>query len=249
MIVKRISIILLISGFSLPWRLSAQDDTTEQLWFEYMLEYPFANSFNLENSLTYSALHGSPKWRALDYSPSLEWSVTQNIDLIGQAVLSYTNQTDSYNTFELRPILGTRLYFTPNQRVQTRLLVRLEQRNFKNLETDAWTQTFRPRIRAEIIVPINKKTIFENKMWYTITDAEVLFTNDDINERFANKFRLRAGVGYRLNYTYRFEVIYMYQASRTGTDEDFTTSDNIFRFRLKHYLRKTKPTDASGVGN
>lgn len=86
-------------------------------------------------------------------------------------------------------------------------------------------------------------------MWYGIVDAEVLFTDDEINERFANKFRLRLGVGYRLNYSYRFEFIFMNQQSRTGTDEDFTSSDNIFRFRVKHYLRKTKPSDASGVGN
>ncbi len=168
---------------------------------------------------------------------------------MGQAVFSYTAQTESYNTFEVRPILGTKLYFTPNRRIQTRLLIRLEQRNFKNLEDGEWTNTFRPRIRAEIIAPINRKTIYEDKMWYAIVDAEALFTDNEINERFANKFRLRLGVGYRLNYSYRFEFIFMNQQSRTGTDEDLTTSDNIFRFRVKHYLRKTKPTDAPGVGN
>jgi Protein of unknown function (DUF2490) len=246
--VIRTSIFMIVVGLVLPWRATAQD-VTEQVWLEYMVEYPFANSFNLENSLTYSTLLGEPKWAALDYSPALEWSITQHIDLLAQAVFSYTNQTETYNTFELRPIIGTRIYFTPNQRVQTRLLLRLEQRNFKNLEDGEWTQTFRPRVRAEIIVPINRKTIFEDKMWYTITDAEVLFTDDEINERFANKFRLRIGAGYRLNYTWRFEFLYMHQASRTGTDENFTTSDNIFRFRVKHYLRKTKPSDLSGVGN
>ncbi len=246
--VIRITIVLIVVVF-LPRRASAQDDVTEQLWFEYMLEYPFANSFNLENSLTYSTLLGDPKWRALDYSPSLEWSITQHIDLIGQAVFSYTAQTESYNTFEVRPILGTKLYFTPNRRIQTRLLLRMEQRNFKNLEDGDWTHTFRPRIRAEIIAPINRKTIYEDKLWYGIVDYEALFTNDEINERFANKFRLRLGVGYRLSYSYRFEFIFMSQNSRTGTDEDLTTSDNIFRFRVKHYLRKKKPSDASGVGN
>jgi hypothetical protein len=247
--VRHIHIILVVAAVAFSSRAAAQDDVTEQLWFEYMLEYPFANSFNLENSFTYSTLLGEPKWRAFDYSPSLEWSITQHIDLIGQAVFSYTAQTESYNTFEVRPILGTKLYFTPNRRIQTRLLIRMEQRNFKNLDDGEWTHTFRPRIRAEIIAPINRKTIYEDKMWYGIVDGEALFTNDDINERFANKFRLRLGVGYRLSYGYRFEFIFMSQDSRTGTDEDLTTSDNIFRFRVKHYLRKKKPTEASGVGN
>jgi len=232
-----------------PWRVVAQDPVNEQLWFEYMLEYPFANSFNFENSLTYSTLLGDPKWRALDYSPTLEWAIDPHIELIGQAVLSYTNQTESYNTFEIRPVIGTRIFFTPHRRVQTRLLLRVEQRNFKNLEDGEWTSTFRPRIRAEVIVPINKKTIFEDDMWYAMTDAEALFTDSEINERFANKFRIRLGVGYRLNYSFRFEFLFMNQHSRTGTNEDFTTSDNIFRLRVKHYLRKHKPTKATGGGS
>ena len=51
--------------FSLPVVfLKAQ--TTEQVWEEYMLNYPFANSFNLENAFVYSTLLGKPKWRAYD---------------------------------------------------------------------------------------------------------------------------------------------------------------------------------------
>ena len=49
--------------FSLPVVfLKAQ--TTEQVWEEYMLNYPFADSFNLENAFVYSTLLGKPKWRA-----------------------------------------------------------------------------------------------------------------------------------------------------------------------------------------
>ena len=80
--------------FSLPVVfLKAQ--TTEQVWEEYMLNYPFANSFNLENAFVYSTLLGKPKWRAYDYSATLEWSVTNHIDLIAATVLSYTNQSES----------------------------------------------------------------------------------------------------------------------------------------------------------
>ena len=86
--------------FSLPsLYLQAQSSVNQQAWFEYMLNYPFANSFNLENAFTYSTLMGTPKWRAYDYSATLEWSVSNRVDIIGQTVLSYTNQTDAYNTF------------------------------------------------------------------------------------------------------------------------------------------------------
>jgi len=223
--------------------------TNLQMWDEYMLNYPFANSFNLENAFTYSTVIGTPKWRALDYGATLEWSVTNRIDVIGSTVFSYTNQTESYNTFELRPALGTRIYLTPNNRIQTRLLMRVEQRNFKNLETKDWTQEYRPRFRAESIIPINKKSYYEDKMWYGITDVEWLMKTDDVEERFANRFRWRIGAGYRLSYNLRFEFLYMLQQSRNTIEDDFESSDNIFRFRIKQYLRKSKPSLPEGAGN
>jgi len=237
--------LIILSGL-LSFTASAQNT---QIWNEYMLNYPFANSWNLENAFTYSTLVGTPKWRAYDYSATLEYSISNHIDLMAQGIISYTNQTDGYNTLELRPILGTRLYFTPNKRIQTRLLLRLEQRNFKNLETKEWSQVFRPRARAEAIIPLNKKSYFEDKLWYAITDVELLFTNQDVEERFANRFRWRIGAGYRLSYNLRFEFLYMLQESRNTLEADFETSDNIFRFRVKQYLRKHKPSTAQGTGN
>jgi hypothetical protein len=245
---KWISFSLLLS--ILPIIMHAQSTKVNtQMWDEYMLNYPFANSFNLENAFTYSTLFGEPKWRAYDYSGTVEWSVNQNIDLISQMIVSYTNQTESYNTLELRPILGTRFYFTPNKRIQTRLLLRMEQRNFKNLETKEWDMVFRPRARGEVIIPINKDSYFEDKLWYALTDLEWLLKIDDVNERFANRLRWRVGLGYRLNYNLRFEFVYMLQKSRNVIEDNFESSDNIFRFRLKQYLRKNKPATSAGVGN
>ncbi len=242
-------IYFLMAIVSLPAGIHAQS-TNEQLWFEYMINYPFANSFNIENAFVYSTLLNTPRWRSFDYSPTLEYSITPNIDISLGATLSYTGQTENYNTFEARPVLGTRIHITPNQRIVTRILLRMEQRNFKNLETKEWDTSVRSRARAEILVPINKKSIFEDKLWYGVVDAEWFFTVDqDVNERFSNRFRMRFGIGYRLSYSSRFEFIYMIQESKNAITESFYTSDNIFRFRYKHFLRKTKPTKMSGTGN
>ena len=222
----------------------------EQLWFEYMLNFPFANAFNLENTFTYSTLLNTPKWRAFDYSPTLEFALTNHIDLLAGGTLAYTNQVEDYDTFEGRLMIGTKIHFTPNKRILSRLQVRIEQRNFKNLDTKTWETVYRPRARAELLIPINRKTYFEDKLWYGILDAELLFAvDDDVQERFANRFRLRTGIGYRLSYSSRFEFLYMLQESKNGIDDSFESTDNIFRLRYKHYLRKTKPTKSTGTGN
>jgi hypothetical protein len=204
----------------------------------------------MENQFNYSTLLGSPKWNSFEYAPSVEYALTQNLDFVGGVTLSYTLQTDDYNTFEVRPMLGSRLHLTPNRRVLLRTYLRVEQRNFKNLETNEWDKTMRPRLRLESLIPINRKTYFENKLWYGIADVEWFMTVDkDVNERYANRFRMRFGAGYRMNYNFRFEFIYMIQQARDKTEEDFVNTDNVFRFRCKHYLRKTKPTKHSGSGN
>lgn len=232
-----------------PLPLCAQS-SGGQFWGEYMVNYSFVNSFNLENAFTYSTVYHSPRWQALDYAPTLEYSLDANFDFSFGVTLSYTNQTEDYNTFEVRPVLGTRIHITPNRRVLTRLFIRLEQRNIKNLDTKDWQAVWRPRTRVEGLIPLNKSSFYEDKLWYGIIDGEWFFTNDDdVNERFANRFRLRVGIGYRLHYGSRFEFIYMHQESKNAIEDSFYTSDSIFRFRYKHFLRRHKPTKFSGTGN
>lgn len=217
-----------------------------QLWGEYLVNYSFANSFNLENTLQFSTAFTSPKWRAFDYTPTLEYSVLNWLTLSAAVTLSYTAQTEDYNTFEVRPVLGTRIHITPNQRVLIRTYLRMEQRNFKNLDTKEWETSYRPRVRLEALIPINRKSYYEDKLWYGIVDFELLYTTNDVKERFANRFRLRTGIGYRLNSASRFELIYMLQESRNGIDESFTSVDNIIRVRYRHYLRRHKQLEGGG---
>ena len=220
-----------------------------QLWFEHMMNYPFANSFNLENAFTYSTLLNTPRWRAFDYSPTVEYSLTPHIDLTLGATFSYTVQSEDFNTFEVRPVVGTKIYLTQKGRLHTRVLLRLEQRNIKNLDTDEWQTVVRPRARIEALFAINKKTFSEDNLWYGIADAEWFFTTDDVDERFANRFRVRVGIGHRLTYSSRVEFIYMNQQSKNAIDDKAYTSDNVFRFRYKHFLRKSKPVKMTGTGN
>ena len=167
-----------------------------------MLNYSFANSYNLENAFKYSTLLNTPRWYAFEFTPTLDYSLTKHIDISLSTVLEYTAQTESISTFEVRPVLGTRIHITPNRRIFTRVFIRLEQRNIQNLDTKEWDNVWRPRFRAEMLIPINKKSFFDDKLWYGVLDAEwFLSVDDDVDERFANRFRLRMGIGYRLSYS------------------------------------------------
>ena len=57
---------------------------------------------------------------------------------------------------------------------------------------------------------------------------------DDPQELFANRQRIRTGIGYRRNRSWHVEALYVWTRSRDTTDENFRTSDNIIDVRLKH---------------
>ena len=228
--------------------------TNDQLWLEFMLQNPFANVYNLETAVTYSSLiNVSPKWNALDIQPTLERALTQHVDIMGALLFSNTYQNDSLLTRELRPMLGVRFHFTPNSRILTRMLVRFENRNFLNTETDSWQSSNRTRVRAEAIVPFNKPTMFAgDKLWYGIFDAETFIVLDKVvEERFANRYRIRAAIGYRLNYACRFELMYTLQGSRNEIGQTFETIDHIYRIRFKYFLNpsSTYKLKVFGSGN
>jgi hypothetical protein len=216
-----------------------------------MLNCPFARSWNIEFAGTYSTAITGAKWRSLDAQVTPEYALSNHVDLMGALFTGYTLQNQSLSTFELREMLGTRIHFTPDKRILTRFLIRLENRNLQNMETGHWTTSNRSRMRVETITPLNRPTMYSgDKLLYMILDAEAFMVLDqDVQERFANRLRFRYGFGYRFNYYTRLEFVYTLQQSKDALAEDFYTTDNIFRFRLKQYLRPHESSKAEGVGN
>ena len=53
-------------------------------------------------------------------------------------------------------------------------------------------------------------------------------------ERFANRQRIRVGLGYRHTVRWRFEALYICNPITDTTGEPFKTSDNIVNFGVKH---------------
>ncbi len=220
-------------------RMDAQTTSDGQLWIDTELNYTYKQRYLFQNELSYQTLlSGENYWYSLNMSPALEYNINSHFDLVSSIPLSYTRQNHTMNTFEIRAMLGTRIYFFPQERLQTRLLVRWEERWLYDNSDDNWDVGNRLRMRGEFLYPINKKSYFEDKTWYGIADAEMFVsTSSDIDERFANRFRIRAGVGYRLSYRLRFEGIYLCQFSRNTINDKFDSVSSVLRLRIKYYFQ------------
>jgi hypothetical protein len=214
----------------------------QQLWFDYQLDYPFANQYLFEVTGSYqTVLTDSAKWRSMNISPVFEYQLTTRFDLIGGVPFAYTNQTSTYNTFEADPYVGTRFHISQNKRIDSRLILKLEERFFQNLETHSWEKSNRMRLKAEAWVAINGQNLYQDKLWYAILDyEEFVVVDEQVNERFANRLRARVGTGYRLNYKHRFELIYTLQSSRNKIHGDFISNDNVLQLRYKLFLNPAK---------
>lgn len=241
--------LVIVGLLLLPLTVPAQT-TNNQLWAEYMLNYPFANSWNVEVAGTYSTLLEEPRWESFDLQITPEYSLTQNFDFTGAVLFNRTRQYQALSSSEFRWMLGTRIHLTPNRRILTRLFLRYEHRSMYYSETDSRQESQRARLRVESLTPLNRKSMFEDKLAYLVADVEFFYDIDkQVSERFANRYRLRFGPGYRLSYTWRFEFLYTLQQSRNTITGGYESTDNLFRIRVKHYLNRSKPSKATGTGN
>jgi hypothetical protein len=89
------------------------------------------------------------------------------------------------------------------------------------------------RNRLELLVPLNRERLTDDGARYVLADWEWFIPLGEPDERFANKQRIRLGLGHRQSVRWRLEGIYMWTRSRNTIEEGFATSDNIIDIRLK----------------
>jgi len=219
----------------------------QQVWFDYQLDYPFASQYLFEMTASYQTqLTNRDQWRSFNISPSLEYQYFTSLDIIFSAPVSYTFQTETYNTFGADPSVGARFHITQNKRVNTNVTYKLEQRFLKNIDDNSWESSNRSRLKGEIRVAINGPNLYHDKLWYAIADYEEFFVTDkQVDERYANRRRGRLGAGYRLSYRDRFELLYTWQSSRNEIEGDFISNDYVIQFRYKMYLNAARPKPAT----
>jgi hypothetical protein len=179
-------------------------------------------------------------------TPNVEYSLKSWLDIVADTTVGRTMQSDDVDSTEVTPRLGVRFHVfsraqkfrvleqAPLRRIVLRDLVRVESRNFfysgADVDSDS---TVRFRNRLEFLVPLNKARITDDGARYLLADWEWFMPIDDPEERFANRQRVRAGLGYRRSFNWRYELLYIWTRSRDAIDEGFSTNENIIDVRVK----------------
>ena len=221
----------------------------EQLWLDYQIDYPFANRFLFEAAASYQTLLSKEdKWRSISLTTTFESVVFNFLDVTADLPLAYTLQKEASHSFDIAPMVGVRFYITQSKRIDTRILVRYQQRYFRQVEEDDWDISNRTRLKAEAYICLNGPNLFTNNLWYLALDYEEFIVLDQqLQERYANRRRAKIGLNYRWNYKHRFDISYTLQSSRDEIEGDFISNDSIIQFRYRLFLNQggLAPTSVS----
>jgi hypothetical protein len=219
----------------------AKAQSKEQLWLDYQIDYPFANRYLLEVATSYQTLLSkNDKWRSISLTTTFEALVFNFLDVTADLPIAYTVQKEGTNTYEFGPIVGLRFYITQSKRIDTRVLLRYQQRYFRQVEQNDWDVSNRTRLKAEAYICINGPNLFTNKLWYVALDYEEFIVLDEqLEERYANRRRAKIGLNYRLSYKHRFDISYTLQSSRNEIEGDFISNDNAIQLRYRMFFNSS----------
>jgi hypothetical protein len=241
----RLGLLVLLVLFASP----AAGQTDTQLWGDLTLEWIRSHTLTLgvdvEPKALVSKQPDEPGWATLDVTPKVEYASGQWFDIVGEVLAAHTRQTDEQDSTELTPRIGLRFHLLsnlandlrkerqPRRRLVLRNLARVEWRNLYYSDGMPQSSTVRYRDRVELLFPVNRARVTDDGALYGSADAEWFWTHHDAPERFASKQRIRAGVGYRWNYAWRLETLYVRDRSRDSAQSGFTTDDVAVDIRLR----------------
>ena len=229
---------------------AAHAQATTQLWGNLTLNWVKSDRLVYELDFEPKGLvdgpEGDPDWRNLDVTPNVEYSPKRWLDIVADTTIGRTRQTDEVDSTEVTPRVGLRFHLfsralrfhprerAPRRRIVWRDLVRVEARNFFYSDDDMKAEsTVRFRNRLEFLLALNKERITDDGAGYLLADWEWFVPLDDPEERFANRQRIRAGLGYRRSFNWRYELLYIWTKSRDAIGEGFSTTEHIIDIRVK----------------
>ena len=233
-----------------PRQAGAQADT--QIWakiaFDWIASHQATIGVEVEPKVLVSAPAGDPGWWTFDVIPSFEYTRGAWLDVVTEVLVGRTRQTDDLDSVEVTPRIGLRLHFlsnlrdalekerAPKRRLVLRDLARIEWRNLYYSADTSDSSTLRFRNRIELQWALNRARTSENGAVYLQADDEWFWPLDDSatpDERYANKERIRMGLGYRHTSAWRYEGFFVINRSRKSANDPFATADYVAEVTLK----------------
>lgn len=220
------------------------EETDAQIWLDYHFHGGATERLRTSLDLGYRQVVGEERligdWLRVHLRGGLAWAAKDWLSLEAGAGAFYTHEKrdEVADAIEIRPWQGVRVRW-PSVNAPRRIVLthffRLEQRILVREGDADFDLRFRYRLGTSI--PLNAPTITKKTLYLPLSAEGFANGKGDLEEVFADRLRVTAGLGYVLNDNWGFELTYTAQKSRNTTEMNFTTTDHIVRFRASTTVR------------
>lgn len=221
------------------------------LTIDWLASERLVYTLDVEPKVQVSAVTNESRFANVEVWPSVEFALAGWIDAHGEFLAGFTNEQDGSNTTEVAERLGVRLHILsrlikerdarrgaereaqPRRRGTIATLLRFEHRDLLHSDSPT-TSSWRFRARVELAYPLNRPKLTSDGTVYLTSDTELFRPVGEVPQQGqANQWRLRNGVGYRISFDTRFEVLYIWTTKKESDTGSFATESQAIDFRIK----------------
>lgn len=232
------------------------NDISEQLWLNLILARPISEKLYFEIDIEHvREVSGQDRFRYIYGTGMVEYYAKPWLDLTAELVAGRNRLPFDEKSIEASVRLGTRFHLgnnvfwawlpkksrpeiLPDKKYNFGVLLRYEYRNFWYSTDRPSTSDARLRGRFEFKVALNKPNLATDGVWYLMADLEgfVPLGSNEAAELFATKARARLGIGYRWNYTWRFEILAQRDRARETLEDEIGVEAHMIDLRVKWFF-------------
>jgi hypothetical protein len=245
-----------LSLWLVVWTTStASAQSTGEVWgnltIDWLASERLVYTLDVEPKVQVSAVTNQSRFANIDMWPSVDFALTEWLDAHGEFLTGFTNEQDGSNTTEITERMGVRLHVLsrliqerdarrgaareaqPRRRGTIGTLLRFEHRDLLHSDSPT-TSSWRFRGRVELAYPLNQPKLTRNGTVYLTSDTELFTTvSDDPQQGQISQWRLRNGVGYRVNFNTRLEALYIWTTKKDRDTGHFATDSQAIDVRVK----------------
>ena len=207
-------------------------------------------SLDAEAKIQVTDVTKQSRYANLDVWPSIALAAAGWLDLHGEFLTGFTSEQDGSSTTEITERMGARLHILsrfiqeharrgaereaqPRRRGTIATLLRFEHRDLSHSTSES-TSSWRFRSRVELAYPVNRPKLTSDGVIYLTSDTEFFVpVSDDPQQGRIDQWRLRNGVGYRVNFSTRLEALYVWTTKKDAGTGHFVTDSHALDVRLR----------------
>jgi hypothetical protein len=233
----------------------ARAQATGQAWTNVTIDWLRTNRLSYEVDFEPKAqlvVHeGQPTFGEMKAVPQVSYAVSRWVDLLGEIDLEYQAESNETNSMTMTPTIGANLHILsqilraagghgadnerpPQRRADFGSLLRLEDVNTFYSTSALQKSMWRVRDRFGVVYPLNRPKVTDDGAAYVTSDAELFIPIDeDLKGGVVNGLRIRAGLGYRESFGWRYEVLYMWDGQRSAHSGAMAANFHAIDVRIK----------------